>query len=58
MALALLGTGLIFGALTSVLLALVFPPLIGWRFVRDEEVGLRAAFGAEAERYLASTRRW
>lgn len=28
------------------------------RFVRPEEQALRQAFGAEAERYMAQTRRW
>ena len=54
----LLGTGLNAGALSSVLLAAAFPPIVTRRFVRPEEAGLRAAFGAEADAYLSRTRRW
>ena len=58
MALGLLGIALILGALS----ALLVPPLFVWivtrRFVRGEEAALRAAFGAEADDYIARTRRW
>ena len=54
----LLGTGLLFGALAAVLLAAAFPALITARFVRAEEAALRAAFGPEAEAYIARSRRW
>jgi protein-S-isoprenylcysteine O-methyltransferase Ste14 len=43
-------------------MALLAVPALWWvldrRFVRPEEAGLRAAFGAEAECFLARTRRW
>ena len=58
LAVILLGTGLNAGALSSVLLATLFPLVATSRFVRPEEAGLRAAFGAEADAYLAHTRRW
>ncbi|GGL66881.1 methyltransferase family protein [Wenxinia marina] len=58
MALALLGAGIGLGALSAVLAALVFPVVIDRRFVRGEEAALRDVFGAEAERYIAATRRW
>ncbi|SHI61345.1 methyltransferase family protein [Wenxinia saemankumensis] len=58
MALALAGTGLLLGALGAILAVLPFLWIIDRRFVRGEEAGLRAAFGAEAERYIAQTRRW
>ena len=54
----LLGTGLNVGALASVALAALFPLIVTRRFVRPEEDGLRAAFGAEADAYIARTRRW
>lgn len=57
-ALVLLGCGLLLGALSSVLLAALFPLVITRRFVRAEEVALRAAFGPEAEGYIARSRRW
>ena len=58
MAVALIGIGFILGALSAVLLALAYPVVIDRRFVRGEESMLRAAFGAEAEKYFAATRRW
>lgn len=58
MVLALLGTGFLWGTLGAVLVVALFPLLITHRFVRAEEQGLREAFGAEAERYIAATRRW
>ena len=58
LALILLGWGLWLGALTAVLATPVFMALIDRRFVRAEEQGLRDAFGPEAERWLARTRRW
>ncbi|CUH26229.1 Putative protein-S-isoprenylcysteine methyltransferase [Jannaschia seosinensis] len=58
MALILIGAGLLLGALSAVLLALVFPPVVTRRFIVGEERDLRAAFGDEAERYISTTRRW
>lgn len=58
MTLALLGTGLLSGALSALLLVAVFPPLITKRFILAEEAGLRATFGGEADRYIGRTRRW
>ena len=58
MALVLTGAGLLLGAASSVALALAFPWIVTRRFVRGEEDALRAAFGEEARRYLARTRRW
>ncbi|MCB1389401.1 MAG: isoprenylcysteine carboxylmethyltransferase family protein [Rhodobacteraceae bacterium] len=58
MLLSLVGTGLLSGALSALLLAAVFPPIVTARFIRGEEDGLRTTFGAEAERYIARTRRW
>lgn len=56
--LVLLGWGLSLGAASALLPALAFPLIVTARFVRGEEAALRAAFGAEAERYFAATRRW
>jgi len=46
------------GALSPVLLPLLFVRVFEKRFVEPEEAALRDAFGAEAERYLSRTRRW
>ena len=58
MALVLLGAGLVLGALSAVLLAIAFPIVVTRRFILGEEDALRAAFGEEADAYLARTRRW
>jgi protein-S-isoprenylcysteine O-methyltransferase Ste14 len=58
MALMLLGWGLWLGSLPAAALALCFPPVITARFVQGEEETLRRVFGAEAEAYIARTRRW
>ncbi|UWQ20340.1 isoprenylcysteine carboxylmethyltransferase family protein [Jannaschia sp. W003] len=58
MALVLLGLAAMFGTLAALLLAGAFVAVITQRFVRGEEAALRAAFGPEAERYFARTRRW
>jgi protein-S-isoprenylcysteine O-methyltransferase Ste14 len=46
------------GTLSALLTVPAFLWVIHVRFVRAEEAGLRAAFGDEAEAYLARTRRW
>lgn len=56
--LILIGWALALGALSALVPALAFPVIITARFVRGEEAVLRTAFGAEAERYIAATRRW
>ena len=58
MALVLVGIACWIGALSAVAIALVFPFVITARFIRGEEAALRSAFGAEAEAYIARTRRW
>ena len=58
MALVLLGWAAWLGTPSAVLAVLPFPWVIDRRFVRGEEATLRAAFGAEADRYIAGTRRW
>ena len=58
MALVLVGLAFWIGALSAVAIALVFPFVITARFIRGEEAALRSAFGAEAEAYIARTRRW
>jgi protein-S-isoprenylcysteine O-methyltransferase Ste14 len=54
----LLGWAFWLGALTAFLPAIALPIIISLRFIGDEEAALRLAFGPEAERYLAATRRW
>jgi len=58
LALILIGWGLSLGALSALAPAIAFPFVITARFIRAEEATLRATFGAEAERYIAATRRW
>ncbi|QPH54693.1 methyltransferase family protein [Pontivivens ytuae] len=54
----LAGYALRLGTLTPLLLVPVFWWVLHRRFALPEEAGLRAAFGAEAEAYIAATRRW
>ena len=58
MALTLLGFALWLGTLSAILVVLPFPFIIDRRFIRGEERTLRDAFGAEADSYIAGTRRW
>ena len=58
MALVLGGWALWLGTLSAVLAVLPFPFVIDRRFVREEEVALREAFGGAADAYLAGSRRW
>ncbi|WP_298431410.1 isoprenylcysteine carboxylmethyltransferase family protein [uncultured Jannaschia sp.] len=54
----LIGWGLWLGSLPALALALIFPLVITRRFIREEEATLRRIFGAEADHYIATTRRW
>jgi protein-S-isoprenylcysteine O-methyltransferase Ste14 len=54
----LLGWAIVLGAATAFLPVLAFPVIITRRFIRDEERGLRDAFGGRAEDYLGRSRRW
>ena len=54
----LTGAVLWHGALSGLPLPFAFAAILTRRFVAPEEAALRRAFGAEAERYLAGTRRW
>ena len=56
--LILAGWALNRGAATALLPLLAYPPLLTRRFVIPEEAALRAAFGTQAEAYLATSRRW
>ncbi len=58
LAITLLGYALGQGAVTALLPPLAFPFIITARFIRAEEDALRQAFGAEAEAWIAATRRW
>ncbi len=54
----LAGLVLWYGALSGVILPGIFVSVLSLRFIQPEEDGLREAFGAEAEAYMAATRRW
>lgn len=56
--LLLVGYVLRLGALSPVLLPILFFWVLTRRFIEPEEEGLRRLFGAEAEKYLSRTRRW
>lgn len=58
MTLILLAWALHLGAPSALLPVAAYPVLITRRFIREEEAALREAFGAEAEAWLARTRRW
>jgi len=58
MFLGLLGVGFWTGALSAVLMTVLFPFIINARFIASEEQALKDQFGADAESYLASTSRW
>lgn len=54
----LAGWALGLGALSALLTVPILPWVLTRRFIAPEEAALHAAFGREAERYLARTRRW
>jgi len=54
----LAGWALSLGALSAMLTVPLLPWILTRRFVAPEEAALRAAFAAEADRYLLRTRRW
>ena len=56
--LILIGWALSEGGLSGFLPVAAFPFIITARFIRGEEDGLRAAFGQEADAYIARTSRW
>lgn len=58
MTVMLVGWAIVLGAVSAFLPAILFPLLITWRFILDEERALMAAFGPQAEAYLSRTRRW
>lgn len=58
MALILLGLAAHLGALSALAPVAAFPVVITRRFVREEEARLVRVFGAEAEAWLARSRRW
>ena len=57
-ALILAGAILHWDVLPALVLVPVFGALIERRFIRDEEDGLRAAFGDEARDWMRQVRRW
>ena len=58
MAVGLIGSGLMFDALSGLLIVVLFPIIIQWRFIRAEEATVEAAFGEEYRAYKAKVRRW
>ncbi|MBC8130441.1 MAG: isoprenylcysteine carboxylmethyltransferase family protein [Rhizobiaceae bacterium] len=58
MTFVIVGIAMMAGTLGSLITAFAFPVIVTTRFIRGEEAALLSSFGAEAERYLARTRRW
>jgi protein-S-isoprenylcysteine O-methyltransferase Ste14 len=58
MALVLLGLSIWFGAVSGLVAPVAFVLIITRRFIKPEEATLRKEFGAEAESYMRTTRRW
>lgn len=58
MVLVVFGANFALGGPLGVLVCALFPVVVTRRFVAGEERTLLRRFGAEAERYLATTRRW
>lgn len=58
MTLIVIGGTFIRGGPAGLIVAAIYPVLITRRFILAEEAGLRAAFGSEADSYIARTRRW
>lgn len=56
--LILAGFALHLGSLAAWLPVAAFPAVVTRRFILDEEARLRRAFGAEAEAWIARSRRW
>ena len=54
----LLGWAIVLGAVTALVPAFMFPFIITYRFIADEERRLRETFGQAAEDYLDRSRRW
>lgn len=54
----LLGWAIVFGALSSLIAALLFVPFIYMVQIRAEEYALRTRFGADYERYCNRVNRW
>ncbi|MEM9319576.1 MAG: isoprenylcysteine carboxylmethyltransferase family protein [Pseudomonadota bacterium] len=58
MVMILLALVLWYGALSPIIFPGLFISVLTLRFILPEEEMLRTRFGAEADRYLATTRRW
>ncbi|MDA9008614.1 isoprenylcysteine carboxylmethyltransferase family protein [Alphaproteobacteria bacterium] len=58
MFLIVVGSACWVGALSSIIIAFVFPWLITHRFIKREEAALSTAFGEEADAYFKKSRRW
>jgi len=56
--LLLLGLAVWQGSFVALLPAIALPFIITARFIRDEEAGLAASFGDEAQAFFDRTRRW
>ncbi len=54
----LLGWAVVLGTVTAFVPVFMFPFIITYRFIADEEQRLREAFGQAAEDYLGRSRRW
>ncbi|UCG85615.1 MAG: isoprenylcysteine carboxylmethyltransferase family protein [Gemmatimonadota bacterium] len=56
--LMLLGVALLLGSVSSLVPVLLFPYVMNYVFIRQEEQQLAATFGTDWERYSSRVRRW
>jgi protein-S-isoprenylcysteine O-methyltransferase Ste14 len=54
----LIGTAILFGSLSALLIVIFYPLLINYRFIRFEEAILEKTFGDGYRQYKSRVRRW
>jgi len=56
--LLLLGSALLLGSVSPLIVVVAFPVVMQWLYIRREEAMLREQFGGEWADYRARVRRW